>query len=121
MVPRPAIPGSEPLHHAPAYATPLLVLDRGTMRRTGWLPAWHIPHLILDILSDGATCATGPCPHRSPQRMRPIGDRTLVLGEAGEEVGNCEFSDTGPACVEIRARTGNLRASLARMLGASKP
>lgn len=121
LVPRPAAAGSDPLHHAPAYATPLLVLDRGTIRRTGWLPAWHLPHLILDILSEGATCDAGMCPHRGARRLRPIGDRILVLDETGREVGSCAFDDTGPACAETRSATAGLRASLARMLEASKP
>lgn len=111
-----------PLTRAVMYETPLLVLDRGRLVETGALPAWQIPHLLLDLLSRGASCAAGqPCPHRDDLRLRPLPDIILLVDRAGREAARCPWrpETEDQACAEVRAVADAMRRQLIVMLSSA--
>lgn len=114
-----------PLTRAYMYRTPLLVLDRGRLVPTGDLPTWHLPHLLLDLLSEGESCAEGTCPHRAAIRLRPLPGLVLALDEKGAEMARCPWGrDVAPAaaqCAEAIAESEDLHRALRRFLSGSAP
>lgn len=70
------------LERAETFETPLLILDGPTLVDVGRLPAWQLPSVLLDILSDGAHCAQG-CAHDRAWRLRPFRDLVLAIEAKG--------------------------------------
>lgn len=111
----------DPLARPALYVTPLIVLDRGQFVRTGALPAWQVPYLILDRLSLGSICVSGSCPHRAEIRLRPTADRVMAVNSAGAEVANCPLRSEEPDCAAVLTSASELRASLVRLMEKNRP
>jgi hypothetical protein len=116
---------ASPLSRAYMYRTLLMVLDRGRLVETGGMPAWHVPHLVLDLLSDGATCAAHACPHREEPRLRPLPDYVLVLDRDGAERRRCSWTEDAEmselACREPVADAKDLVRALNALLASRAP
>lgn len=104
---------SEPLRSATMFETPLLVLDRGRFVRTGRLPAWQLPDLILDILSGATHCADRTCGHRSAVRLRPLPGGVITVAADGQGEHFCRFNDARAIAADRDRCSAAIQASLA--------
>jgi hypothetical protein len=114
--------GTPPMRSALLHETPLLVIDRGRLVRTGRLPVWQVPELVLDLLSDGAQCRDRGCGHTEEWRLRPLDEVVLLVQADGNAVRICPRRGVaGPdpdpaACEAARVRTAALSATVAGLL-----
>ena len=118
----PAVDDIPPLQKATMFETPLLVLDAGEVVPVGRLPAFLLPELILDRLSDGEHCRRNACAHREPWRLRPFRDHAFEVEAHGPGEHLCPMAPAPgavpPACADVAARS---RAWLATMWRAFAP
>lgn len=117
-------PGQEstPLRSRALYETPLLILDGPRLVDVGRLPAWQIPEIVIDILSEGKYCASRNCASSREVYIRPFFDFLLLLSPRDEESPVCELRGAPEGqhrdsrCAEAVREARALQQALARML-----
>ena len=97
---------------------PLLVVDgvRGDVRPSSPLPAYHVPTLVTDLLTDGAFCDRNACPHRGSIAVRPLRTNLLVFNREGTTVAEC-MTGSRPGCAEARRFADSAKLALYRLVG----
>jgi hypothetical protein len=109
-----------PLSRAAMFETPLLLLGRGAEQRLGRLPAWALPDVLLDILSDGEHCRRNACAQDAELRLRPFRNQIFVLPRGGGEPLRCDLSERGGRCGEAWEAAERLDGHVAWLLSGGR-
>ena len=88
-----------------AREVPLIVLHRGELKRVAArTPAYLVPEIIMDVLSGGGFCRSGPCLKDRESVIRTLPGRAVVLDKEGRFLRLCKTaSDPPPPCREAIA------------------
>jgi len=67
------------------------------------VPAYLVPEIIVNTLSQGAYCRANRCRKDGQRIFRPLADRVLAYDRTGRRLADCKpDSDPTPACAEAK-------------------
>lgn len=80
------------------------------------VPAYLVPEIILDKLTNGAFCRENTCRKDEPRILRTLVDKVLVYNRAGLQVGDC--TEQAGDCTDALAFMNKNKLRLLHLIGA---
>jgi len=98
------------------HRVPLVMLEGARTYSTTLptVPAYLLPELILDRLTNGEFCQANICRRNSPEIMRPLEEKVLVYDQTGKQVRECTGQTAD--CADAMAFTNQNKLRLLQLI-----
>jgi hypothetical protein len=99
------------------FASPVLIRSRGRPIAVGLQPAYVLPEVLVDLLTEGAYCREHPCLARNELLVRPLGGTiAFTTGERFPERSCVQGGEESAACAAATSTATRLRRAYLGLL-----
>lgn len=104
---------------ADRFDVPLIIIDgvRGPLPLHGHIPAYLVPEIVADLLTEGRFCTEAACNKDAKVRIRPLLGQMLIYRDRGteEEIVDCGGAPQDTDCIAARQRADAFKLHLYHM------
>jgi hypothetical protein len=104
---------------AERFDVPLIIIDgpRGALPLHGHIPAYLVPEIVADLLTEGRFCGALACLKNQPLRFRPLLGQMLIYRDrdSAEETTDCGRFPDNADCIAAKLAADAFKLQLYRM------